>query len=779
MVYGMVRDASKNFDLPLAQMEILRASFERAPVGISLHAIDGRVLLANPVLGQMLGYSRDELLGRSFSDLFCQHELDRMGHQWLRVMEGQTVKLDTCYRHANGDEIWASLTMSLLEDGMGGRAVLAYRQDITNQRRAEEGLQENAEKFRIAFEHAASGMSIIGADGKYLAVNPAACQILGYSEEELLSGTVNVVTHPDDVQRGLEWIRKCIAGELCEEELEKRFIHKDGHVIWGVVTSTWLRDANGKPRMSVSHLRDITFRKQAELALRESEARLLEAHELSRMGHWQLCPSTGSMIWSPAIVRLLGIDTQDAGPTFAAFLAPVHVEDRATVEAAFSNTATTGESCDLVYRLLLPSGEIRYVRVLARLDDGTLGAKARVTGVLQDVTEMRKAEEERIHLEAQLHQAQRMEAIGQLAGGVAHDFNNLLTAMGANTQLAMVALLPDSPAHEHLMEIRTAIKSATNLTRQLLAFSRRQVVAPRVLDLNEVVRQVSKMLERLLGENLQLTCRLPEGVGPVRIDPGQLDQILINLAVNARDAMLDGGKLTIETANVVLDHAYCRQHSSVAPGPYVRLTITDTGVGMNAEVKRHLFEPFFTTKEVGRGTGLGLATVYGAVKQHGGHIEVHSEPGQGASFEIYLPVVDELVEKTSAEGSPRDVRGPEGLLLVEDDNAIRALAETFLNGLGYTVHAFASGNDALAALHALPDSIALLVTDMVMPGINGRALADQCRQIRPGLKVLFTSGYTQDAVFQRGMLDHSIDFLPKPYSPDDLARRVREALDRS
>ncbi len=772
----MVRDTLNTIDLPLTVAESLQAVFDRAPFGVSLIAMDGQLLLANPSMCQMLGYTLDELRLHGLKELLCPQELAHMREHWAQAADGKKVQFETCYRHKNGGEIWAALELSLQRDSSGvARAVLIYAQDTTERRRAQESLQENEEKFRIAFEHAPTGMSLIRADGKYLAVNPAACRIVGYSREELLAGTLSRVTHPDDVERSAEWIRKCIAGEPCEEEFEKRFIHRDGHVIWGVITSTWLRDPTGKPRMAVSHLRDITFRKQAELALRESEARLLEAHEMSRMGHWQLFPSTRAMIWSPAIVRLLGLEAN--APTFEAFLAPVHADDRASVEAALANTATNGEACDLVYRLTLSNGELRYVRAVARLDPGAMGAQPRVTGVLQDVTAMRRAEEERSRLEAQLHQAQRMEAIGQLAGGVAHDFNNLLTAMGANTHLAMVGLPPDSPARENLVEIRAAIKSATHLTQQLLTFSRRQVVALRVLDLNDVVRHLSKMLERLLGEDLQFACVLCHGVAQIRIDPGQLDQILINLAVNARDAMPDGGKLTIETANVEIDKTYCRQHSSVAPGPYVLLTVSDTGVGMSAEVKRHLFEPFFTTKEVGRGTGLGLAMVYGAVKQHGGHIEVLSELGEGATFKVYLPRVDDVVETVSGAHLP-DTRGHEGLLLVEDDGSIRALAESFLSGLGYEVNSFANGNDALAALDALPGSLALLITDMVMPGMGGRELADRCRERRPQLRVLFTSGYTQDAAFQSGVLDHSIDFLPKPYALDELVRRVRDALDR-
>jgi len=776
---AMAGDTLKAFDSTLPRLEILQAVFDRAPFGTALVTLDGRFLLANPVMCKMLGYALDELAGRSLSELLCPQEPDRLHEKWAQVAEGKAVQVEVCCLHKRGVEIWAALDLSLQRDAAGAPcAVLFYAQDITERRLSQQNLAENEEKFRTAFEHSPSGMSIIRADGKYLAVNPAACRIVGYSREELLAGTLSNVTHPDDVERSAEWIRKCIAGEPCEEEFEKRFIHKDGHVIWGVVTSTWLRDANGEPRISVCHLRDITFRKQAELALRESEARLLEAHEMSRMGHWQLFPNTHAMSWSAGIVRLLGHESKQAAPSFESFLAPVHADDRASVEAAFANTVWSGESFDILYRLSLPNGEIRHVRAVARRDLGALGSEPSITGVLQDVTAMRRAEEERSRLEAQLHQAQRMEAIGQLAGGVAHDFNNLLTAMNANAQLAMTALPADTSARDNLIEIRTAIKSATLLTRQLLAFSRRQVVAPRVLDPNEVVRHLSKMLERLLGEELELASVLRDGVGQIRIDPGQLDQILINLAVNARDAMPDGGKLTIETANVELDALSCRQHSSLAPGQYVRLTVSDTGVGMSSEVKRHLFEPFFTTKEVGRGTGLGLAIVYGAVKQHGGHIEVHSEVGQGASFHLYFPRVKDVVDEASPKTRPRDTRGREALLLVEDDGAIRALAESFLSGLGYEVHSFANGNDALAALDALPGSIALLISDMVMPGMGGKAFADQCRQRRVRLKVLFTSGYTEDAALQRGVLDHSIDFLSKPYALDELARRVREVLDR-
>jgi two-component system, cell cycle sensor histidine kinase and response regulator CckA len=779
MMVGDTLNALEALDLPLTGTEILRAAFDHAPLGMALLAMDGRLLLTNPVLCQMLGYAPDELLRRRLDQLVSEEDREIMLQQWAQLAEGKSVQLEIRCRRKCGDGIWAELNLYVQCCTAGApRAVLAYAQDVTERRRAEESLHENEEKFRIAFEHAPVGMSLIRADGTYIAVNPTACRMFGYSKEELLAGTLSRITHPDDIERGAEWIRKCLAGEPCEEEFEKRFIHKDGHVMWGLVTSTWLRDPNGQPRMSVAHVRDITFRKKAELALRESEARLQEAHDLSRMGHWRLCPRTHSMVWSCGIFRLLGRESDDPAPTLASFLAPVHPEDRTTVERAFTKTASNGEPCDLVYRLTLPNGELRYVRAVARLDPGAMGAEPHVTGVLQDVTALRRAEEDRIRLEAQLHRAQRMEAIGQLAGGVAHDFNNLLTAMNGNATLALQALAPDSSARGNLVEIRNAIDSAALLTRQLLAFSRRQVVAPKVLDLNEVIRHLSKMLVRLLGEDLEFACELSEGVDRIRIDPGQMDQILINLAVNARDAMPDGGKLTIETSNVVLDETYCREHTNVGPGAYVLLVVSDTGVGMDPEVKRRLFEPFFTTKEVGQGTGLGLSMVYGALKQHGGHIEVYSEPRQGTTFKVYLPRVDGAPEEISPEPSGSDARGTEVLMLVEDDQAVRTLVETFLSGLGYSVYSFATGNDALAALGSLPEWVGLLITDVVMPGINGKTLADHCVRMRPRLQVLFTSGYAQNALGRRGVLERSIDFLAKPYSLDVLARRVRNALDR-
>ena len=398
------------------------------------------------------------------------------------------------------------------------------------------------------------------------------------------------------------------------------------------------------------------------------------------------------------------------------------------------------------------------------------GRSARLV-LARDVTARRQLEE-------QLRQAQKMEAVGQLAGGIAHDFNNLLTAILGCTQLLLHATPPEDQRREDVEEIKNAGLRAAELTRQLLAFSRRQVLAPKVLDVNAVVANMDKMLRRLLGEDVALVTHLAADLGPVSADPGQLEQVLLNLAVNARDAMPHGGRLTIDTANVFLTEEYAERHHRLPPGPYVLLAVSDTGVGMDEMTQKHLFEPFFTTKEVGKGTGLGLATVYGIVKQSGGYIWVYSEPGHGTTLKVYLPRVPGAAEPLPvAVASPELRRGTETVLLVEDAAPVRSLARKGLQGYGYQVLEAADGPAALELSARHPGEIDILVTDVVMPGMSGRELAERLAPARPGMRVLYTSGYTDDAMVHQGVLRSGVAFLQKPFVPETLARKVREVLD--
>ncbi|HEV2752175.1 MAG TPA: ATP-binding protein [Gemmatimonadales bacterium] len=399
------------------------------------------------------------------------------------------------------------------------------------------------------------------------------------------------------------------------------------------------------------------------------------------------------------------------------------------------------------------------------------GTSRHVLGVATEITQ-RKA------LETQLLQAHKMEAIGRLAGGLAHDFNNLLTAMLGSADLLLEILGPDHPGREDVDAVREAALRAAELTRQLLAFSRQQVLTPRVLDVNTLVAGVERILRRLIGEDITLQTALAPAIGAVRADPNQLEQVILNLAVNARDAMPHGGTLTIETANVELDHAYAREHAPVTPGRYVLLAVSDTGSGMDVQTKARIFEPFFTTKERGKGTGLGLSTAYGIVKQSGGYIWVYSEPGQGTTFKIYLPRIEAEVETAPPAQTPTaSLRGGETLLVVEDHPDVRRLTKKVLEARGYTVLVAAEGSEALrlAAQHAGP--IDLLVTDVVMPGMSGREAALLLTAQRPDLKVLYLSGYADETIVRHGVLEPGLAFLQKPFAPDVLARKVRDVLD--
>jgi two-component system cell cycle sensor histidine kinase/response regulator CckA len=441
-------------------------------------------------------------------------------------------------------------------------------------------------------------------------------------------------------------------------------------------------------------------------------------------------------------------------------------EERAGVLPRLAEIARSG-SASYERSLLRKDGAVIAVDVNARaLPAGNLLA------TLRDVTDRKRLEE-------QLRQAQKMEAVGRLAGGVAHDFNNVLTAIFGYADLLTEEFPAGSPARQDLEEIRKAATRAAALTRQLLAFSRQQVLAPVVLSVNDLVDDVDKMLRRLVGEDVELRLTLVRDAGNVRADSGQLQQVIVNLVVNARDAMPTGGKLLIETADADLTEQYAELHQAVIPGRYVMLAVSDTGVGMDAQTKARIFEPFFTTKEKGKGTGLGLSTVYGIVKQSGGYVWVYSEPGHGTTFKVYLPRVDAPAEPQAPPREAATLTGTETILLAEDDEILRPLTKGLLAKLGYTVLDAESAEQALAVAGARQGPIHLLVADVVMPGASGRELARRLAQSRPETRVLYVSGYTDDAIVHHGMLEPGLKFLQKPFTPATLARKVREVLDAS
>ncbi len=507
-------------------------------------------------------------------------------------------------------------------------------------------------------------------------------------------------------------------------------------------------------------------------ALRESEERTHYALGAARMGVWELDLTTDRVTWSDTLAPMFGLTPDQAPKTGEAFFSLIHPDDRQALADSVSRVAQEGTEYEVEFRAILPDGRTRWMAGRARAFRNADGTPLRLLGVGMDISERKS-------LEAQLRQSQKLEAIGQLAGGVAHDFNNVLTAILGYSNFVMDTFDADDRRRSDLQEVIGAGQRAATLTRQLLAFSRKQVLQPIAVDLNSLVTGLRQMLGRLIGEQVDLVTVLAPDLHVVRADAGQLEQIVMNLVVNARDAMPVGGRVSIETANVDLDESYAMAHKPVRPGTYVMLAVSDSGIGMNEEIKRRLFEPFFTTKEQGKGTGLGLATVYGIVKQSGGYIWVYSELGAGTTFKVYLPRADaDQAVRTPVTTEDVTATGTETVLVVEDEEAVRFLTRVILEKAGYRVFDAPNPREAEALFEENPMLFDLLVTDVIMPGSSGPRLFERLTQRRPNLKVLYVSGYTDDAIVHHGQLDPGVEFLQKPFTAGELNRRVREVLDR-
>jgi len=504
-------------------------------------------------------------------------------------------------------------------------------------------------------------------------------------------------------------------------------------------------------------------------ALGEAESRYRDLFERVPIGLYRINLDGKILDANPALVEMLGYPDRELllAASFKDIVSP-GAED---LRELFDQLKHQDTVRDFILQVRRRDGTPIWVEIYVRAIRDEAGGILHYEGSMKDVTE-------RKHLEEQLIQARKMEAIGRLAGGIAHDFNNLLTAITGYADLLLMRLGRADPLRRDVEEIKKAGERAASLTRQLLAFSRKQMLRPEILDLNRVISDMEGMLRRLIGEDIDLVTVLEPGLGRVEADPGQIEQVILNLAVNARDAMPQGGKLTFETANVDLDEAHARQHPEVRPGSYVMLLVSDTGVGMDEETKSHIFEPFFTTKKRGEGTGLGLSTVYGIVRQSGGYIWVDSKPGCGATFRIYLPRVDKTAETSEQREEPSEARrGSETILVVEDEDVVRELACKVLRESGYTVLEARDGEQALEVCKRHNGPIHLVIADVVMPGINGRELVERLMSLHPGVRALYTSGYTDDTIVRRGMLRLDVEFLRKPFTPSTLVRRVREVLD--
>lgn len=522
------------------------------------------------------------------------------------------------------------------------------------------------------------------------------------------------------------------------------------------------------------------IRKQTKHELQEREDQLKMALKAANAGIWEWDLESNQNVWSDELWNLYELDRTADEASYKNWMKSIHPDDRASIESALSATVEQGGEIRIQWRVnrKQKNAPVRWLLSHGEARRNKKGDLESYLGIVIDITDMKQVEAERTSLTEQLQHSQKMESVGRLAGGVAHDFNNMLQIILGYTELALGKTDPFDPLFSSFQEIQGAAQRSSLLTRQLLAFAREQTIAPVTLDLNDEISNMIKMLRRLLREEVVLVWRPGANLHQIKLDPSQIDQILINLCINAQDAISGNGRIIIETENVTLDETYCSGHVEVVPGDYVALTISDTGCGMDTETLGHIFEPFFTTKEVGKGTGLGMATVYGIVKQNGGFIYVYSEPGQGTTFKIHLLQTKDLPRKSDQVGAipPLPEVNGEIVLLVEDEPSLRTVYNLFLNRLGYTVLTAETPQDALELSAQHPTDIHLLLTDVVMPGMNGKELAEAIRAVKPSIKVLFMSGYTADVIADSGVLELNTAFIAKPFSYSDLARKLNEVL---
>jgi two-component system cell cycle sensor histidine kinase/response regulator CckA len=713
------------------------------------------------------GYARDEFLRMRLTDIRPPQDVPRLIEALASVGAGFHSG-DWRHRLKDGRLIDVEIiSHNLVFEGR--EAQLVAVRDITRQKQAETALKQAERKYRLIFEEAIIGIFQSTPDGRLLSVNPALARMYGYDSPEEIVRTITDIQHQlyVDPNRRDEF-KRLLEKDGLVQHFEVQVYRKDGRKIWLSATSHVVREGNTIVRYEGT-FEDITDRKLLEDQLRQAEQKYRDIVENAVVGIFQSTTAGRYTTVNPVMARMLGYQSpQDLLASITDISQQVYVDPQRREE--FKRMVEEhGVATNFELQAYRKDGSKMWlcanVRAVSK-DGATVGYE----GTNEDITHRKL-------LEDQLRQAQKMEAVGQLAGGVAHDFNNALGVITGYSDLLQMNLPAGDPSHRHAVEIGKAGHRAAALTRQLLAFSRKQVIQPVVLDLNAATSELENMLRRLIGEHIEITFKRSPALGRVKMDPGQVEQVLMNLAVNSRDAMPQGGRLCIETANIELDETYARQNVFVIPGSYVMLSVSDTGCGMDKDTQLHIFEPFFTTKQPGKGTGLGLSTVYGIAKQNAGYIVACSELGKGTTFRLYLPRLSDTAKLALPLQAPETLPcGTETILVVEDEEPLRTLTRTCLESNHYYVLDAPDAATALDLAKKHNGRIHLLLTDVVMPGMSGRTLANQLTASRPELKVLFMSGYTNDLIDQHGILDRDTVLLEKPFTLHSLLTKVYHAL---
>jgi PAS domain S-box-containing protein len=753
------------------QAELLRLSYD----AIIVWQPEGVIESWNKGAEDLYGYSQEEAVGQVTHDLLKTIHPEPWPQLEAKLRELKFWEMELRHHTRDGQEVIVLSRHQLVRGADGVERVLEICRDITERKRAEEALRESEELLRIFIEHAPAALAMFDREMRYLSTSSRWLSDYHLGRRDL-RGMSHYEVFPGLAERWKTFHRRALAGEVVRADRDQ-FERADGSVKWLRWEMRPWRDSTGDVAGIVIFDEDITERVQAEEHLRETIGRFKLATTSAKAGVWDWNLQTNEMIWDDRMFELYGLAREDFPVGVEAWEQGLHPDDSSRAIEECQAALNGKRDFDTEFRVQRPDGMVVDIKADGLVLRNEEGKPLRMIGLNIDITDRKRAEEERENLQAQLTQVHKMESVGRLAGGVAHDFNNMLGVILGHTEMAMDEVDSCQPLYADLQEIHKAAKRSADLTRQLLAFARQQTASPKVLNLNETMDGMLKMLKRLIGENIELAWLPDENLWPVKIDPSQLDQILANLSVNARDAIEGVGKLTIRTENAAFDETCRPTDSWFVPGDYVVLTLSDDGIGMVEETRNRIFEPFFTTKEVGKGTGLGLATVYGIVKQNNGYIDVHSDPGHGTTFKIHLP---RHAGQTGEDLMPKALKIPKGrgetVLLVEDEPAILQMTKTMLQRMGYNVLAASTPGEAMRLAEENTGEIHLLITDVVMPEMNGRDLAARLLSLYPDLKSLFMSGYTADVIAHQGVLDVGVNFIQKPFSTKAMAEKVREVL---
>lgn len=752
---------------------LYRNALDGIKEGCQIIDFNWRYLYLNATSLKNSGHTKKELLDRPLTEIYPGIENSEVFAAFQRCMNERTSqRLINSFEYPDGTKKWFETSVQPVPEG-----IFVLNNDITKRKKAEDKLRDSEEQYRTLFEHMTQGAFRMQANGRISDVNPAALKMTGLTRDEFLNRSYDNPKWDFIREDGSPFARSEAPPILA---LETGVSAGAVAGIWNsqIKNRVWMEiaaipeflEGETKPYQVLVTLHDITERKRAEA----ERVRLASAIEQS--GECVVIIDSNRIVQyvNPVFEKVTGKKREEAiGKPL-----PITESQNEAFYQSFWKTLDSGRSWKGRLHNIKKDGSPYTEDATVSPVFDSAGIIVNYVSVSRDITDFLKLQSEKENLQEQFLQAQKMESVGRLAGGVAHDFNNMLNVISGHAQLSLDTIDSAHPLYSHLQEINKAARRSADLTRQLLAFARRQTVSPKVLDLNKTVGGLLNMLQRLIGEDVDLAWMPGHNLWPTHIDPAQINQILANLAVNARDAIDKHGKITIETENAVFDEEYCEHHQGYVPGEYVMLALSDDGCGMSKDVLEHLFEPFFTTKNVGQGTGLGLATVYGIVRQNDGFINIYSEPGKGSTFKIYLPRYSGLETAAVTENTKEVPKGgSETILLVEDEEAVLNLAKVMLERYGYTVIPAATPTEAIRQAEKYDGEIHLLLVDVVMPEMTGRQLAERLYKLRPKLRTLFMSGYTANVIAHRGVLDEGVFFVQKPFSAKNLATKVRTALD--